>query len=153
MINNFRLKQKTISGFTFVELLIVISIIVIMVVVLIGAINPVAMTNKARDSKRKSDLNKIKIAFEEYYNSKGEYPDDVSWNVLSNCGKQVPQMKSYLTSLPCDPDKVPYYIEVINANTFKVLAELKNKKDKDIPTGWTNRLNYGVSSSNILWYQ
>lgn len=140
-------------GFTLVELLIVISIIVVMAVILVGALNPVALVNKAQDSRRKNDLNKIKIAFEAYYNNKGEYPADVSWNVSSNCGKPIAQMSSYLTNLPCDPNKTTYEITTINTNTFKVLTSLENKKDKDIPLSWTNRLNYGVSSSNILWYQ
>lgn len=38
---------------------------------------------KSRDSKRKSDLDRIKIAFEDYYGDTNEYPPD---GILSDCG-------------------------------------------------------------------
>jgi len=154
-------------GFTLVELLIVISILAIMVAILIGTLNPIALVNRASDSRRKNDLDKIKIAFEAYYADKGIYPmaqGVLLWNVAGNCGKEIGQMKSYLKTLPCDPTKNPYEIVIINNNTFKVIANLQNKKDKDIPPNWysegtypsyhdkKDQVNYGVSSSNILWY-
>jgi hypothetical protein len=76
-------------------------------------------------------------------------------------------MSSYLRSLPCGPNKTIYEIVIINySNTYKVLTNLDNKKDKDIPVGWyevgnypgfsqerKEEVNYGVSSTNILWYE
>lgn len=173
IIKYLRLK----SGLTLVELLIVMSILMFMVGIVVGGLNPIALVNKARDSRRKNDLNKIKIAFEAYYTDKGNYPTKAeidNWNVVANCGKVIPQMKSYLKTLPCDPKGNPYeiiliytYIDTENNDTiskaYKVLANLENKKDNDIPSDWytsdlynyrdrVNEVNYGVSSSNILWY-
>ena len=62
------------SGFTLVELLIVMTILVIFAVILIGIIKPNTLIGKANDSRRKSDLNKIRTAFEEFFNDKGRYP-------------------------------------------------------------------------------
>ena len=156
------------GGFTLVELLIVISILGIMAAILVGTLNPIALVNKAKDSRRKNDLNKIKIAFEAYHTNKQQYPprDQIKdWNKTENCGKEIVQMKSYLKTLPCDPNKKPYEIVYVNRNTFKVITNLENKKDNHIPPNWyledtylayatrKNEVNYGVSSSNILWYE
>jgi prepilin-type N-terminal cleavage/methylation domain-containing protein len=154
------------SGFTLVELLIVMTILVIFAVILIGIIKPNVLVGRANDSKRKTDLNKIRTAFEEFFNDKGRYPTTAEiniWNQLSNCDKTIPDLKNYLNVWPCDPDKKIYRI-VVGANWFKVATNLEYKQDKDIPVDWyksgtyigsgfsKSDVNYGVSSSNILWY-
>lgn len=164
MIKDFKLKR----GLTLVELLVVISILVIMVGIVAGTLNPIALVNKAKDSRRKNDLKEIKIAFEEFFTDKGRYPSAVEvngWNIVDNCFKIIPEMKSYLKTLPCDPNKKPYEIVIIDENTFKVITNLENRSDNDIPVNWylsdtylnyrdrKDEINYGVSSSNILWYE
>ncbi len=155
------------NGFTLVELLVVMAIVVSLAVMLVGIINPVAMVAKARDSQRKSDLVKIKKAFEEYFNDKGYYPlttDLQTWNVTSNCDKNISDLTKYLDKWPCDP-KGSIYTIISEDNWFKAVTNLENKKDEDIPTGWydsgtysasafnKDSVNYGVSSSNVLWYE
>jgi hypothetical protein len=138
-----------------------------MATILIGIINPIALIGKARDSKRKEDLGKIKTSFEEYYNDKKSYPtaDDIlSWNVTSNCGKAVSGISNYLPVWLCDPTGQVYNMSS-NGTSFRVVTNLDNKVDKDIPVDWyTSNMkyiligftketaNYGVSSSNIFWY-
>jgi prepilin-type N-terminal cleavage/methylation domain-containing protein len=62
------------SGFTIIELLIVIAII--------GILATLVLTNfqgaqaKGRDTVRKNDINSIYQKLEEYYNENGSYPDD-----------------------------------------------------------------------------
>jgi prepilin-type N-terminal cleavage/methylation domain-containing protein len=156
------------KGFTLVELLVVMAIIGFLVAVVTGALNPIVLVNKAKDSRRKNDLNKIRIAFEAYFANKGYYPivqDVLEWNKVENCDKTIEKMAAYLKTLPCDPNKHPYEIVTINDNTFKVITNLDYKKDKDIPVNWylentyptyrerKDQVNYGVSSSNILWYE
>ena len=156
--------KKNKSGFTFVELLIVVAIMAILLVILIGMIDPMALVGKTNDSQRKRDLDRIKKSFEEYFNDKGTYPLDVaSWNIKSNCKTSI--FDPYLKPWPCDPDGEPYYIWVDNSGKyFRILTELENKTDKVIPIGWydqdtsymvdgytIDQVNYGVSSSNINW--
>ena len=62
------------SGFTLIELLIVIAIIGILAVGLVLAINPFAQIQKANDAKRKSDLEQIQKALEQYYSDNNSYP-------------------------------------------------------------------------------
>ena len=153
------------NGFTLVELLISMSIVIIIAMMMVGVFNAIKINNKGRDAQRKKDLNRIKIAMEEYFNDKGEYPLDITnWNTIDNCNSDI--FAPYLKSWPCDPNGNPYSI-LPETNKFRVITNLENKKDKDIPEGWyikndfnfpllnldTNSANYGVSSSNILWYE
>lgn len=153
------------NGYTFVELLIVISIVLILAMMMIGILNPAALVNRGSDAQRKKDLNRIKVAFEEYFNDKGYYPNDVLLTNLknkNNCDSTT-VFAPYLIPWPCDPNGNPYLIYVEN-NEFRVITNLQNKSDKDIPDFWYERedisiygsskdqVNYGVSSSNILWY-
>jgi len=155
------------KGFTLTEMLIVIAILAIMSVILIGILNPISLVGKASDARRKNDLSKLKTAFEEYRNDKGFYPDlmdMINWNQMSNCGKVVESMKNYIKVWPCDPIGTPYIISTSN-NWFRVVTNLNNKKDRDIPNDWysdhnsydligftSDQANYGVSSPNINWY-
>lgn len=152
------------KAFTLVELLIVISILSIMVTILVGILNPIAMVNKGRDARRKKDLNRIRVAFEEYFNDKGCYPSQALADKLmiaSNCNNSNFLDFPWLKPWPCDPTGRPYQILVDYTNCpkwFKVMAVLENKTDKDILPGWElggnmsagfTGVNYGVSSGNI----
>lgn len=155
-------------GFTLVELLVVFTILTVMAVVMAGILNPIALVNKAQDSRRKNDLKEIKIAFEKYYTDKGTYPSaiDVStWNIADNCGKTVLAVQSYFKKWPCGPNNQLYEFSIIDRDTYKVVTKLDNRTDKHIPIKWyeadtysayagrKEEVNYGVSSSNILWYE
>lgn len=161
-------ENKKSVGFSLVEILIVMAILVFLTLGLIMILNPILLVNKAGDSDRKSDLNKLRTVFEEYLNDKGSYPSHgklTEWNTASNCKKEISELKNYIDKWPCDPTGKPYII-LANDDWFKIVANLMNKKDKDIPDKWytddgsiyktffdKNEVNYGVSSSNVLWYE
>lgn len=60
------------SGFTVIELLIVIAII--SVLISIGVVNFFSINSQARDAKAKSDLRVLKMAIENFSSSKMRYP-------------------------------------------------------------------------------
>jgi len=65
------LKNK---GFTLIELLVVITLIGILAIAVLSAINPIEQVNKARDAGRRGDSAQLLKAIERYYASTEEYP-------------------------------------------------------------------------------
>ncbi len=76
-------QNKITQGFTLIELLIVMTIIGVLAIAVISAINPIEQVNKARDAGRNSDSTQIIGALERYYVNNGMYP----WNKYTgaNC--------------------------------------------------------------------
>jgi prepilin-type N-terminal cleavage/methylation domain-containing protein len=66
------IKKKT--GFTLVELLIVIALIAILSVAVLATINPIEQTNKAKDSTVQNDAAELMNAYERYYTVAASYP-------------------------------------------------------------------------------
>lgn len=104
------------SGFTIVELLIVIVIIGILAAITIVAYN--GIQQRARDSQRASDLTTLNKALELYYIDNGEYPPSpngstsmsANWSTTADASWQnlatylVPK---YISKLPSDPISTP----------------------------------------------
>ena len=61
--------NKSLKGFTLLELLIVISVIAILSVALVLVLNPAEILKKSRDSQRIADLNTLKTAIGLYLTS------------------------------------------------------------------------------------
>ena len=110
--------QKTLKarqgGFTLIEILIVIGIIAVLAAIVLVAINPVRLFNKADDSQRWNDVNAILSAVgQEIVEERGVIPaaipdesvdaDDkvIADDVVDICGILVPD---HMASLPRDPD-------------------------------------------------
>ena len=84
--------------------------------------------------------------------------------MAENCDRRIEELSKYMDKWLCDPDGNPYIL-ISDNNWFKILTNLENRSDKDIPDGWydsntsyttafaRDEVNYGVSSPNILWYE
>lgn len=125
-------KWRLRSGLSMIEILIVTAIIGILVVIGVSAL-PQQMS-KGRDGKRKSDLQEIKVAFENYYSDNDCYPEP---DIIDNCGSS--DLNPYLESVPCDPEtetkylyapeesSCPHYYRVfsnLEVNSDPIVAEL-----------------------------
>lgn len=106
-------KQKR-QGFTIVELLIVIVVIGILAAITIVAYNGVQQ--RARDTKRKQDIEVIAKSLELYYIDNGKYPTssgstsiNVSWSTTADASwaNLAAQLKPYANNLPADPISTP----------------------------------------------
>lgn len=135
-----------------IELLVAVAILAFMAVVFLFMMP--TQLQKGRDAERKADLEKIKVAFEDYYNDNSCYPPEGS---LETCGDT--NLAPYLSEIPCDPIRdVPYVYLPVEGDTcggYRVLTALENETDKAISTvncddscgcGYGEYYNYGVSA-------
>lgn len=89
------------AGFTLLELLVVIAIIG-----MLSSAIMVAMTNareKARDAKRKSDLQSLNTALNLYYDNNGQYPGSSDTTTGDWTSAFKTQLLPYTSSPPKDP--------------------------------------------------
>lgn len=154
--------MKSKKGMTLVEIMISMTIIAFLAVMAIVFLNPTAQMKKARDTQRKKDLNRIKIAFEDYLNDKNCYPNQNlvdSLNNATNCKSGV--FSPWLTIWPCDPKEALSYPLVVGDDGncpkwYKIMTNLENSNDPQISDQGGIGLsvgvsvNYGVSSGNVL---
>jgi prepilin-type N-terminal cleavage/methylation domain-containing protein len=170
--------NKTNSGFTMIELLIVIVIMGILAAVGIGTFTSSQL--KARDSQRKTDLRTLGDAFEAYYNDYGSYPIDNGAGGFLGCGVDGIEAcgygltwvndrgTTYMVQIPTDPNDGAYYY-ISDGTYFRIFAHLENERDRDVPLDAsedptyytepfddggsgacaTGDCNYGRSSSNV----
>ncbi len=157
-------------GVTLVEVLLVIAILLILAVIMVGTIDPIELVGRSVDARKKKDIGRIRVAFEEYQSDKGCYPTQTIIDELSeqsNCGSSV--FEPWLNDWPCGSNNEPYIILIDPVNLdcpgwFRVLVNLENQNDPMIPDGWYQRgstyhvgpygindVNYGTSSTNINW--
>lgn len=173
-----RKKNKSILGFTLVELMIAVVILGILSVIGIGSFTSTQL--KARDSKRKRDLAAISSALETYYNDYGTYPDNNDNGEIMGCGDQEAcewgeswqdqNGTVYMVQMPKDPNsEFTYsYFADSTGKYYRIFARLENRLDPSIPKiegkgGNTNAIyseasgtkgcnnygcNYGVTSTN-----
>jgi|GEM_PF-491092 len=152
------------SGFTLIEILIVIAILALLAISAIFMLS--SNLSKARDTKRKADLVRLKTAFEEYYVDHDTYP---RFDILDGCGST--SLSPYLQSIPCDPKSKRAYCYVYDTDNsgqnYRILSNLEYLPDpaiaklncddnpdycghEDDCTAYGSKFNYGVSSSNIV---
>lgn len=146
--------RKLSSGFTLVELLVVIGVIALVMAVLFP--NFMGFRQRARDAQRKSDLAQIQKALELYkqdqilpaYPTTGAFGPSLCgqcWSSGGSCSENV-----YMRKLPCDPvggtTPTPYIYQ-LGSDTlqFTISACLENAgdPDRDNPTasGCTSSTN------------
>ena len=130
------------------ELLVVVTILIVLGLALLMSLNPLTQIIKGYDTRRRSDLNKIKIAFEAYYSDHDCYPDK---SVLTQCDSTA--LQPYINTIPCDPStKAGYKINVFPTDStcpqkYAIYASTTSVFNSSTVPGCTN--TYAVYSSNM----
>lgn len=121
-------KQK--KGFTLIELLVVITIIGVLTSLFVA--NMVSVRERAKDARKKSNLNEFKTALRLYYNDNQNYPQaaeiPAQGNSFTGAGGVV-----YM-------QEVPEYLDYTVTPTrdgFTLSVELENLSDTEICESWT----------------
>jgi type II secretory pathway pseudopilin PulG len=151
------MRQKLLGqfGISFPELLIII--LLLGIIFLGAAIFAAPQINKAKDTKRKSDLERLKTALYEFFFDVDCFPKS-----LPECGQPLEYGETiYLDEIPCDPNGTDYGYQSHCSDDcsqwFMLLTNLENKDDGAIKKTGCHlgcgppdcEYNYGISSSNI----
>ncbi len=155
------------SGFTLIELVIVMIILGIIAALITG--NFFTSLKKGRDAQRKAALSNVQRALELYYEDFKKYPasNSLSWG-SPLCHPNGCDVKVYMSTLPRDPVSSQIYRYCtdndLNPQKYQLFAWLENSSggalDPQIITPsyltncgsicstTTNACNYGIASSN-----
>ena len=156
------------TGFSFVEILIIVAIIVILAMIVVLAINPARMMTKSRDSVRDKDMTAITTAIDLYLadnkNFEGLKGPYLSTSVDANNAQKndgtgwIPIKFNSITSgaplgtLPLDPlnNETYHYTVGINpvAKTYEIncVFELSDSIKKESTDGGNNANVYEVGT-------
>lgn len=136
------------KGFTLIELLIVIAIIGILAALVLTNLN--SARERARDVRRKSDLDGIAKSLRLYYSDNSSFPDD-NGGSIGSCGGTCAWGGSftnaagttvYMSHLPLDPSSsagsdIAYQYWSDGSDTFALVAVLENLSDPSIISSQT----------------
>lgn len=122
------------KGFTLIELLVVIAIIGLLSTLAVVALG--SAREKARDSKRLSDLKQVQTALELYYTDQGSYPTAVAAVTLGSTNFACLNANgfgasgctsAYMGLVPTDPGSNSYSYISANGTTYTISATLEGK--------------------------
>lgn len=119
-----RIKQK---GFTFVELMVVITVASIMFAV--ATVSYQNVTKNSRDSRRKTDMESIRQAMELYRSYVGTYPT----GIYLTCGSYegiCSGNQTYMSKTPVDPkDGSDYVYNSVGGTTYTLTTNKMENTD------------------------
>ncbi len=145
------LSKKSHRGFTLIELLIVIAIIAILTGLLFS--NFSGARERARDTRRKSDLKQMQTALQLYNNDFNTFPLAGNGATIAGCGASGTSTCAwgssfsagsptavYMGALPQDPVNSGSFVYSYAPDAtvdYKLTAKLENASDPDIQTSQT----------------
>jgi len=110
--------KRTKTGFTFIEILVVITIIALLSTAAIVSYR--SAQTKARDNKRKSDLEQVRAALEMYRSDEGIYPAG-NWSTMTGT------LTGYMNDVPTDPREYSYYYTRPTTTSYQLCAYFENE--------------------------
>ena len=125
--------QRQNKGFTLLEILLVIAAIGILAAIVLVAINPNRQLAQVRNAERRSEINTIYKAIEQYLIDKGSYPTGITTSIqdicingnTTNCVNLGVLVPDYIAAIPIDPGGGAYRV-VINTSNNRVSVYASN---------------------------
>ncbi|KUK79550.1 MAG: hypothetical protein XD95_0315 [Microgenomates bacterium 39_7] len=126
--------MNTKRGFTLIELLIVITLLGILAVAVLSAINPIEQINRSRDTSSRSDAEQLINAIDRYYATVGYYP----WR---DAGDQeffpAPQVFAEVND------------EWVDTKAVSVLGKLTAEGTAEVKESFTNRIKSSATPLHV----
>jgi len=127
-------------GFTLIELLVVIAIIALLSSVVLASLNTARA--KARDAKRKSDIEQLFTSVEMLYADTGVYPGSVGYVSNPNNHLDSDLVPTYIPSIPDSSDYMYYRedytpcagVTLRGAGYYDFYVRLENPSAADLAT-------------------
>lgn len=152
-----RYSSRAGSGFTLIELMVVVAIIVIISGILI--VNLTTTRSKSRDGKRVSDVAQIQLALEQFFERCRQYPSSISGTLTSianGCPSGV-SLATFISQVPKPPGGAGQteYDYCKNANNtdyyLHAVMESPNQASKDglSSAPFACFANNGVANSGV----
>lgn len=136
-------KKTNKKGFTLIELLVVLTVIGILATLIVA--NFSSSRSRARDARRKSELQQLKTALRLYYNDFQRYPTSNSGEIMGcgsggawRCawGSEFLGREEYMKRIPLDPLNTGTYTydyeQTDSGQGFRIEATLENPADVDL---------------------
>ncbi len=102
------------KGFTLIELLVVIAIIGVLATIVLVSLN--TARQKARDTRRVSDMRQIALALEMYYADNSAYPTGSDADFEDDLNLDADLETTYITNVPTDPGGNNYVYAACNSD-------------------------------------
>ena len=139
-------------GFTMIELLIVISILGILAVAVLAAINPIEQINRGKDTGSQQDAEQLLGAIDRYYASNGTYP----WQGTGSNAANTYLAAYYDAANGNNPNAnaSPVLVDIAHAATYfntdvNITDELKSADE--IKTAFVDRLKNATNQIYVYY--
>ncbi|NCN82959.1 MAG: prepilin-type N-terminal cleavage/methylation domain-containing protein [Candidatus Pacebacteria bacterium] len=145
------------KGFSLIEVLIIVAILGLLLIA--GYFFMAPQISRGRDSKRLSDLSKLKVVFEDYYNDHSCYPPTDTLELYCGGGGST-ILDDYIGSVPCDPlTKGPYLYSVLGGDApacpvlgYRILTDLeRDHSDASIAINCGGENGCGIVDGEVIY--
>ena len=125
----YKYKEPLVNSFTFIELIVVASVVSTLAITLFMNLYPLENKQKFRDNSRLANIAEIERVVNEYFLDYGNYPGDPDILYVSDFTNWIPisDVTEYISRLPIDPlnKNTSKYYYIHNNDSYEINATLE----------------------------